>query len=89
MSNKEFAGKRAVITGGSREIGAAIAQRLIDGGATVVVTSRSLHEQTPTDATFISSDIRTEAGIKALAADALKALGGIDYLVNNAGIPWR
>src|ERR1700744_2908874 len=85
MSNKDFAGKRAVVTGGSRGIGAAIAQKLIDGGAKVVVTARSRHEQTPSGATFISSDIRTEAGIKALAVEALKVLGGIDYLVNNAG----
>lgn len=45
--SKEFAGRRALITGGSRGIGAGIAQRLLDGGAKVVVTARSKHEQTP------------------------------------------
>ncbi len=38
--SKEFAGRRALVTGGSRGIGAAIAQRLIEGGANVVVTAR-------------------------------------------------
>ena len=83
--NNEFAGRRAVVTGGSRGIGAAIAQRLLDGGATVVVAARSRHEQTPEGATFVTADVRTSDGTKALAADALKVLGGIDILVNNAG----
>ena len=50
--SKEFAGRRALVTGGSRGIGAAIAQRLLDGGASVAVTARSRHEQTPEAATY-------------------------------------
>src|SRR6201994_1596618 len=81
----EFAGRRALVTGGSRGIGAAVAQRLIDGGARVVTISRSPHEQTPKDSTFISGDIRTLEGVNAVVAQALEALGGLDLLVNNAG----
>src|SRR5271155_4747522 len=83
--SKEFIGRRALVTGGSRGIGAAIAQRLLDGGATVVATARSRHEQTPKGATFIAGDVRTVEGIKAIATEALRVLGGLDILVNNAG----
>ncbi len=81
----EFKGKKALITGGSRGIGAATAQRLLDGGATVVVSARARHEQTPTGATFIPGDISTLAGANAVAEEALHLLGGLDILVNNAG----
>jgi NAD(P)-dependent dehydrogenase (short-subunit alcohol dehydrogenase family) len=81
----EFDGRRALVTGGSRGIGAGIAQRLLDGGATVVVAARSRHEETPGKATFIAADLRSDAGAKALADEALKVLGGIDILVNDAG----
>ena len=81
----EFAGKRAVVTGGSRGIGAAIAQRLLDGGATVVTTARTATDETPKAATFLEGDISTLAGVQAFAAAALDELGGIDIVVNNAG----
>lgn len=83
--SKEFLGRRALVTGGSRGIGAAIARRLLDGGAKVVVTARSPNEETPTAATFIAGDVRTPEGVRAIAGAALEALGGLDILVNNAG----
>src|SRR6201992_2934426 len=82
--SKEFAGRRALVTGGSRGIGAAIAQRLLDGGANVAVVARNRHEQTPKDAIFIKGDILTQEGCKKLVDEAVKALGGLDILVNNA-----
>lgn len=81
----EFIGKKAFITGGSRGIGAATAQRLLDGGATVVVSARSRHEQTPAGVIFIQGDISSFEGATAVAEEALKILGGLDILVNNAG----
>jgi NAD(P)-dependent dehydrogenase (short-subunit alcohol dehydrogenase family) len=81
----EFAGRRALVTGGSRGIGAAVAQRLIDGGARVVTVSRSRSEDTPEDSTFLPADIRTAKGASAVVEQALKVLGGLDILVNNAG----
>ncbi|NIJ56125.1 oxidoreductase [Dyadobacter arcticus] len=81
----EFEGKKVLITGGSRGIGAATAQRLLDGGATVAVSARSRHEQTPTNASFIQGDVSTLAGATAVAEEALETLGGLDILVNNVG----
>ncbi|KKW92511.1 oxidoreductase [Sphingobium chungbukense] len=81
----EFAGRRALVTGGTRGIGAAIAQRLLDAGARVVVVGRSPTDTTPTGATFVAGDLLTEAGTRNAAAQALEVLGGLDILINNAG----
>jgi NAD(P)-dependent dehydrogenase (short-subunit alcohol dehydrogenase family) len=89
MSNldltKEFEGRRALVTGGSRGIGAASAQRLIDGGAKVVVTARNRHAETPKGAIFIEGDMRTKEGADAIGKAALKELGGLDILINAVG----
>ncbi|WP_432499333.1 oxidoreductase, partial [Kineococcus gypseus] len=84
-SPTEFAGKRVVVTGGSRGIGAAIAQRFLDGGARVVATARSATDDTPRAATFLTGDVSTPAGVRAFATAALDVLGGVDVVVNNAG----
>ena len=80
----EFAGKRAIVTGGSRGIGAAIVQRLLDSGATVVTTARNATDETPKAATFIHGDISTLPGVEAFVAAALNELGGVEIVVNNA-----
>src|ERR1700761_3899811 len=81
----EFAGRRALVTGGSRGIGAAVAQRLIDGGASVVTVSRSRTDDTPKASTFLAADLRTAEGASSAVEQALQALGGLDILVTNAG----
>jgi NAD(P)-dependent dehydrogenase (short-subunit alcohol dehydrogenase family) len=81
----EFAGRRALVTGGSRGIGAAIADLLLDGGAEVVTSARSRTEDTPAASTFISPDIRTSDGSRRLVEQTLETLGGLDILINNAG----
>jgi NAD(P)-dependent dehydrogenase (short-subunit alcohol dehydrogenase family) len=83
--SKELIGRRALVTGGTRGMGAAIAQRLLDAGAKVVVSGRSRGEATPAEATFIAGDISSVDGVQAIAAKAVGALGGLDILVNNAG----
>src|SRR3954454_20667395 len=83
--SKELIGRRALVTGGTRGMGAAIAQRLLDAGAKVVVTGRSRGEATPAGATFIAADVSSVEGVKSVGAKAIDALGGLDILVNNAG----
>ncbi|MFH8797014.1 oxidoreductase [Streptomyces sp. NPDC017941] len=78
-------GKRALVTGGSRGIGAAVVRQLLDAGAEVLTTARSAAGTVPEGAAFVEADVRTRAGAQALAAAARKALGGVDLLVHNAG----
>jgi NAD(P)-dependent dehydrogenase (short-subunit alcohol dehydrogenase family) len=89
-------GKRALVTGGSRGIGAAIARRLAAEGADVAIT----YQRSAEAANKVAAEIRAKGrkavaivadsadsqAIDAAVAEAVAALGGIDILVNNAGI---
>src|ERR1700742_104217 len=81
----DFSGRRALVTGGSRGIGAAVAQRLLDGGARVATSARSATDDTPKDSVFIAGDLRTESGARQVVEQAAHALGGLDLVVNAAG----
>jgi len=88
-------GKTAVVTGGGRGIGAAIARRLALRGVRVVVASRSVGPaRTVTDeivgaggsALAIECDVASEESVSLLAADVAERIGPVDILVNNAGV---
>ncbi|NKK84545.1 SDR family oxidoreductase [Rhizobium leguminosarum bv. viciae] len=92
----ELAGKRALVTGGSRGIGAAIALALADKGADVAITyERSADraaevvraiERKGRRALAIQADSADPAAVKRSVDEAAQALGGLDILVNNAAI---
>jgi NAD(P)-dependent dehydrogenase (short-subunit alcohol dehydrogenase family) len=81
----ELAGRRVLVTGGSRGIGAAIAQRLTAAGAQVVAVARNAPAEAPAGVQFVTGDVRTQDGVQAIADAALERLGGVDVIVNNAG----
>ena len=76
-------GRRALVTGGTRGIGTAVARKLSEAGARVVVSARSRGDYDGA-AHFIPADISVPDGPPRLAAQALDYLGGIDILVDNA-----
>lgn len=93
----ELKGKRAIITGGSRGIGRAIALQLANEGVDLVIAARNLEPLRATakqlaDATGrrvipIVGDTSNAQSVDALVEAAAKELGGIDILVNNAALP--
>jgi NAD(P)-dependent dehydrogenase (short-subunit alcohol dehydrogenase family) len=83
--SSEFEGIRAVVTGGAAGIGAAIVTALMDRGATVVSLDRST-DGVPPGAAGVVGDLRDDAAVRAAVTEAAEVLGGIDVLVNNAGI---
>ena len=81
----EFAGKRALVTGGTQGMGAAIVRRLAAGGATVATTARSPLPDGQAADLFVQADIDTPAGVDKVVRDVWDRLGGLDILVNNVG----
>jgi 2-keto-3-deoxy-L-fuconate dehydrogenase len=79
-------GCRAIVTGGSSGIGAAIAQRLAAAGAAVVVLDLRPPPEGSTDLPFAEADVADDASVRRAVATAIEQLGGLDILVNNAGI---
>ncbi len=85
-------GRRILITGGARGLGAAFAQAAVQAGARVVITDM-LHElgqataaQLGSNAHYVPMDVASRVSVTAGMAQAVQWLGGLDGLVNNAAI---
>ena len=94
MTPAPLAGRGAVVTGGGRGIGAAVARALSAEGARVVVSARTSKEiekvatelrQGGAEAWAIDCDVTDEASVVRLGLEARRVLGKVDILVNNAG----
>jgi len=91
----DLTGRVALVTGGSKGLGKAMARGFAEAGADVVISSRhedelkaalkEISEGTKVRCAYFVSDMTSRDGVKKLADDALKAMGKVDILVNNAG----
>ena len=96
MSLSRLAGKKALVTGSSQGIGEAVALRLAQEGADVVVNYHS-HAQEAEDvvrqiqalgrkAVPLPADLAQVSQVRSLVQESVRALGQLDILVNNAGV---
>lgn len=92
-----LAGKTALITGGSRGLGLQMAEALGEQGARVVLSARKQDELDEAvahlqargiDASAIAADLAVDAQVQPFVDEAMKRLGHIDILINNAGASW-
>ncbi|MBB5191176.1 NAD(P)-dependent dehydrogenase (short-subunit alcohol dehydrogenase family) [Silvimonas terrae] len=93
----QLEGKRAIVTGGSKGIGKAIARQLAREGADVVIAARGqsdleraareLAGETGRKVVAVVADTGNADSVNALVAHAVEALGGVDILINAAAVP--
>jgi 3-oxoacyl-[acyl-carrier protein] reductase len=85
-----FGGTRVIVTGGARGIGARIGERFAAEGARVAILDRlggtGLEKAEAIGATFVEVDLADADSTRAAMDTAIEALGGVDVLVNNAGV---
>ena len=95
MSQPDLEGVRALVTGGTSGLGFAMSQALAEAGARVVLTGRTeprIQEAAGRIGDLVTGlvmDVRDEQSVTLGVYRALEALGGIDVLVNNAGLGMR
>ena len=89
MITLDFAGKVALVTGGSRGVGRGIAERFLTAGAEVVICGRTAPESPPAaggrSAVFVAADVRELEQVERLVAATVERFGRLDVLVANAG----
>ncbi len=91
MTTMDLTGRRALVTGGARGLGAGMAQALSDAGASVMLADvlKDVGEQTAAGierAGFVQLDVTSDAEWEAAVEHTVAELGGLDIVVNNAGL---
>ncbi|MCW5964966.1 MAG: SDR family oxidoreductase [Bryobacterales bacterium] len=81
----ELTGRRALVTAGTKGVGAAVVDALQKAGAIVVATARAIPSEARSGVHYIAADITTAAGCATVAQGVLDRLGGIDILVDVLG----
>lgn len=80
----EFAGKRVLVSGGTKGLGRATVDRFLKGGARVITAARTIKDPIPY-VDYVEADLTTAVGGAAFAKAALDRLGGIDILAHVVG----
>jgi NAD(P)-dependent dehydrogenase (short-subunit alcohol dehydrogenase family) len=80
----ELNGRRALVTGGTRGIGEAVAARLREAGSTVLITARTRRHDS-LDERFVAADVTTREGCESIVKGVHSLLGGIDIIIHVAG----
>ncbi|MCW5933722.1 MAG: SDR family oxidoreductase [Fimbriimonadia bacterium] len=104
MSNQPLKGRTAIITGASRGVGRAVALKLAQEGANIVIAAKTTEPNPQLPGTIhsvaaevealgvralpVKVNVREEAEVEAMVAQTIEAFGRIDILVNNAGALW-
>ncbi|SHF03406.1 SDR family oxidoreductase [Chryseobacterium sp. OV279] len=83
--SNELQGKIALVTGGTKGTGKAIAERLLQAGATVIITARNAPEKENSNLHFISADLSEAEGAQKVISEVLSHYGRLDILINNLG----
>lgn len=78
-------GARALVTGGTKGVGAAVVDALREAGARVVTTARTVPASSTKDVHFVAADLMTAEGCTHVAARVLDLLGGVDIIVHVVG----
>jgi NAD(P)-dependent dehydrogenase (short-subunit alcohol dehydrogenase family) len=78
-------GRRALVTAGTKGVGAAVVEVLRENGVVIVTTARSVPAEAPAGVHYVAADITTPEGCAGVARFALDTLGGIDIVVNVLG----
>ncbi len=91
----DLKGRVALVTGGSKGLGKAMARGLAEAGADVILSSRheddlrkaaaEIQEGTKAKVAYVVADMTQRADVKRLAEESIQALGRVDILINNAG----
>jgi len=83
--HKDLKGKTALVTGGTKGIGKAIADTLANAGATVIITARNHPDETDSGHHFIAADLTQPEHVSRLVQEINEKFEGIDILIDNIG----
>jgi len=81
----QLEGKRALVTGGTKGLGAALVKSLQDAGVHVMTTARSAPEKPLKGVAYVRTDLTTADGVAKVARAVTERWGGVDILINSLG----